>query len=83
MRKLVGADVEPVYAEPRAGDVRDSQADITKARELLGYEPDRRVRRGPAQDRRLVSLGGDGSGSVVGGPVDRRLWLSDTGQTPV
>ena len=39
MRKLVGADVKPVYAELRRGDVRDSQADITKARELLGYEP--------------------------------------------
>ena len=39
MRKLVGADVRPAYAEPRRGDVRDSQADITKARELLGYEP--------------------------------------------
>ena len=39
MRKLVGGTVEPVYAEPRAGDVRDSQADITKARRLLGYEP--------------------------------------------
>ena len=39
MRKLVGADVKPAYAESRRGDVRDSQADITKARELLGYEP--------------------------------------------
>ena len=39
MRKLVGADTSPVYAEPRAGDVRDSQADTSKARELLGYEP--------------------------------------------
>lgn len=39
MRRLVGADVRPVYGEPRAGDVRDSQADISKARELLGYEP--------------------------------------------
>jgi nucleoside-diphosphate-sugar epimerase len=39
MRKLVGADVRPNYGEARAGDVRDSQADITKARELLGYEP--------------------------------------------
>ena len=34
-----GANVEPIYEEPRAGDVRDSQADITKARRLLGYEP--------------------------------------------
>ena len=39
MRKLVGATVTPTYAEGRKGDVRDSQADITKARELLGYEP--------------------------------------------
>ncbi|MGH9311010.1 MAG: SDR family oxidoreductase, partial [Vicinamibacterales bacterium] len=39
MRKLVGADVRPRYAEARAGDVRDSQADITRARELLGYQP--------------------------------------------
>jgi nucleoside-diphosphate-sugar epimerase len=39
VRDLVGASVEPVYAEPRAGDVRDSQADIGKARTLLGYTP--------------------------------------------
>jgi nucleoside-diphosphate-sugar epimerase len=39
MRKLVGADVRPVYADMRAGDVRDSQADISKAHKLLGYAP--------------------------------------------
>jgi|RhiMetdeSRZDD1v2_1073273.scaffolds.fasta_scaffold92062_1 UDP-N-acetylglucosamine/UDP-N-acetyl-alpha-D-glucosaminouronate 4-epimerase len=39
MRKLVGGTLTPVYEEPRKGDVRDSQADITKARELLGYQP--------------------------------------------
>jgi nucleoside-diphosphate-sugar epimerase len=39
LRDLVGAKVEPKYAPPRAGDVRDSQADISKARNLLGYEP--------------------------------------------
>jgi len=32
-------DKPPVHAEFRAGDVRHSQADISKARELLGYEP--------------------------------------------
>jgi nucleoside-diphosphate-sugar epimerase len=36
---LVGSRRTPLYAEARAGDVRDSQADITKARQLLGYEP--------------------------------------------
>ena len=29
----------PVYSEFRAGDVRHSEADISKARELLGYDP--------------------------------------------
>ena len=35
----VGADVQPIYREFRAGDVRHSQADISKAKALLGYEP--------------------------------------------
>ena len=39
MRDLVGGTLEPVYADPRMGDVRDSQADIQKAKALLGYEP--------------------------------------------
>jgi nucleoside-diphosphate-sugar epimerase len=39
VRDLVSATVEPIYAEPRAGDVKDSQADISKARTLLGYQP--------------------------------------------
>jgi nucleoside-diphosphate-sugar epimerase len=39
IRNLVSAKVDPIYAEPRAGDVKDSQADISKARRLLGYEP--------------------------------------------
>jgi nucleoside-diphosphate-sugar epimerase len=39
VRKVTGASVEPIYAETRAGDVRDSQADIGKARRILGYEP--------------------------------------------
>src|SRR5215217_7049146 len=34
IRDLTGADVEPTYAAPRAGDVKDSQADISKAARL-------------------------------------------------
>ena len=30
--------IEPEFADPRSGDVRHSLADITRARELLGYE---------------------------------------------
>jgi len=39
MRDIIGAQVEPTYVEPRAGDVRDSQADISKAKRILGYVP--------------------------------------------
>ena len=39
VRREVGSTLEPVYSEPRAGDVRDSQADIAKARRLLNYVP--------------------------------------------
>jgi UDP-N-acetylglucosamine 4-epimerase len=36
----------PVYQEFRIGDVRHSQACITKAKELLGYEPKYRIKAG-------------------------------------
>lgn len=36
----LGRKVEPVFGPPRKGDVRDSNADISRARELLGYDPD-------------------------------------------
>jgi nucleoside-diphosphate-sugar epimerase len=39
MRDVVGGNLEPTYAESRQGDVRDSQADIRKAHDLLGYSP--------------------------------------------
>ena len=39
MRTVVGGTLEPIYVESRKGDVRDSQADIRKAKALLGYEP--------------------------------------------
>lgn len=39
MNVLNGTAIAPVYQEGRAGDVRDSQADIGRARALLGYEP--------------------------------------------
>jgi UDP-glucose 4-epimerase len=42
----VGHKIERKYTEPRAGDVRDSLADITRARELIGYEPKVDVRAG-------------------------------------
>jgi UDP-glucose 4-epimerase len=39
MNIVVGTNLRAVYREARAGDVRDSQADISKAKALLGYTP--------------------------------------------
>jgi UDP-glucose 4-epimerase len=36
--RVLGHDLEVVHAEPRAGDVRHSLADISRAQSLLGYE---------------------------------------------
>jgi UDP-glucose 4-epimerase len=39
LNRLLGMNVKPQFAPPRPGDIRESQADITLARSLLGYEP--------------------------------------------
>ena len=40
LTKALGVDILPVYGPERAGDIKHSNADITKARRLLGYDPD-------------------------------------------
>jgi len=42
----ISYDKEPQYADFRVGDVRHSQADISKARQQLGYAPEYRIRDG-------------------------------------
>jgi UDP-glucose 4-epimerase len=39
LQVILCREAQPVFAEPRDGDVRDSQADIFKARQLLGFSP--------------------------------------------
>jgi len=39
-------NIKPVYRDFRAGDVRHSQADISKAKKLLGYQPSHRIQEG-------------------------------------
>ncbi len=39
LANLTGNELEIKYEPPRDGDIRDSQADITQAREFLNYEP--------------------------------------------
>ena len=38
--KALGVDIEPNYGPDRAGDIKHSNADISKAKRLLGYDPD-------------------------------------------
>ena len=39
INKITGKDIAPIYADPRPGDIKHSQADITRAKEHLGYQP--------------------------------------------
>jgi len=39
LNRIFGREVKPCYDPPRAGDVRESRADISLARQVLGYEP--------------------------------------------
>ncbi|MDE3150476.1 MAG: NAD-dependent epimerase/dehydratase family protein, partial [Acidobacteriota bacterium] len=63
--ELTGYKGRPAYAPARAGDIRDSLADIGLARELLGYEPGVDFREGL---RRTVEWyrTGSGAGSFAG-----------------
>ena len=45
----VQVDAEPVHRDFRAGDVRHSQADINKATNILGYQPQYRILQGVEQ----------------------------------
>ena len=38
--ELIGVELEMRYDEPRPGDIKDSLADITRAREALGFQPE-------------------------------------------
>jgi len=45
-KEQLNSDWSPVYREPRAGDIRDSLADISQAKNLLGYLPTKRFEEG-------------------------------------
>ncbi len=39
INNILNISIEPIFGEPRQGDVKHSLADISKARSILGYEP--------------------------------------------
>lgn len=40
LTRALGKDIEPNFGPDRAGDIKHSNADISKACEMLGYDPD-------------------------------------------
>jgi len=44
--QVLDKDIEPIFGPDRAGDIKHSNADISKARELLEYDPDWDFERG-------------------------------------
>jgi len=40
LTKALGVSIEPIFGPDRAGDIKHSNADISKAKALLGYEPE-------------------------------------------
>ncbi|NHX36817.1 MULTISPECIES: SDR family oxidoreductase [Halolamina] len=46
LNDLLGTDIDPVYDDPRPGDVHHSHADISKAEKLLDYDPEVDFREG-------------------------------------
>ena len=49
LTKALGVDIEPNFGPDRKGDIKHSNADITKARTLLDYDPDYNFERGLAE----------------------------------
>ena len=48
---IMGANLKPAYLDPRPGDILHSQADTSRARELLGYRPTTELSAGLAQTK--------------------------------
>jgi UDP-N-acetylglucosamine/UDP-N-acetylgalactosamine 4-epimerase len=46
IKQYLQSDIEAIHREPREGDIRNSLADISLAKKLLGYEPARRFEEG-------------------------------------
>ena len=49
LTQALGVNIEPIFGPERPGDIKYSNADISKARRLLGYAPDYDFKRGLAE----------------------------------
>lgn len=49
LNEALGKNIEPVFGPDRKGDIKHSNADISKAKKLLGYDPDYDFKSGLAE----------------------------------
>lgn len=49
LTEALGVNVEPIFGPVRKGDIKHSNADVSKAKKMLGYEPDYSFERGLAE----------------------------------
>lgn len=49
LTKALNVNIEPIFGPDRKGDIKHSNADISKARNLLGYDPEYDFKRGLAE----------------------------------
>ena len=69
LNRLLGKSIEPLHAPVRAGDVRQSEADIANARRDLAYEPNVSFEEGLARTLRYYQeiISGEPRASATGG----------------
>ena len=77
IRGILQSDVEAVHLDPRPGDVKHSLADISQAREGLGYRP--AVDFGEGLLRTVNHHRSKAESDPIGSPVLPRLRTSRTG----
>ena len=46
LRILTSTNINPIYSDPRPGDIRHSVGDSSRAKDTLGYEPESRIEKG-------------------------------------
>jgi UDP-N-acetylglucosamine/UDP-N-acetylgalactosamine 4-epimerase len=46
LKKVANSDIEPTFGPERAGDIKHSLADISKAKTLMGYNPQINIEQG-------------------------------------
>jgi len=58
LKEITGKEIDPVYTDPRKGDIKHSLADISKAEKMIGYRPLVDLREGLIQTVQWVKASG-------------------------